>query len=213
MSKNPFGNLNINRDDDDDEDYVKVTRKNSISASNHTSNTEMKKKKKVRPEEKVQQEAPAQVSEGFEVVGKVKKTPYTVKNLEEEGAEVKKDFKKEKFSKGTGNKDRVYNKNRPEKRQYEKHSGTGRGRETAKNGAGGKTVWGDNPEQIAREGKKRYGNEVDQCKFTFFFHFTKNIYKFLNFFIYKNKSVAFLKLIFLTINKIFSVRICLKPQS
>merc|ERR1712032_500232 len=50
---------------------------------------------------------------------------------------------------------------RPQKRQFEKHSGTGRGRETAKNGAGGKTVWGDNPEQIARQAK-HYGSRDDQ---------------------------------------------------
>lgn len=163
-SKNPFGNLNINRDDEDDEGYVKVTSKISTSAGNHTSHTEMKKKKKIRPEVTREEQPSTQISEGFEVVGKVKKQPYTVRNVAEEGEEIKKDFNKEKKHK-TGNKDREYNKNRPQKRQYEKHSGTGRGRETAKNGAGGKTVWGDNPEQIARQAK-HYGSRDDQCKFT-----------------------------------------------
>ena len=193
-SKNPFGNLNINREDDDDEDYVKVTRKNSVSASNHTSHTEMKKKKKIRPEVTREAEPSTQISEGFEVVGKVKKTPYTAKNVAEEGEEIQKDFKKtdSKFHKGTGNKDREYNKNRPQKRQYEKHSGTGRGKETAKNGAGGKTVWGDNSEQIARQGKKNYGTSDDQCKFIFFF-FVKHFFSyfsFMNFF--SKKLVKFL---------------------
>ena len=163
-SKNPFGNLNVNREDDDDDDMVKVTRKNSLSASTHQSHTEMKKKKKVRPEEKVEKENTTQVSEGFEVVGKVNKKPYTPKNTNEEGEEVKKDYKKRDHK--TSHKDKEFNKNRPEKRQYEKHSGTGRGRETAKNGAGGKTVWGDNPEQIARHAKNNYGSRDDQCKFT-----------------------------------------------
>jgi len=119
----------------------------------------MKKKKKVRPEEKPQkQENVQELSEGFEVVGKVSKRPYTKNNNEEEGEQKKEG--KPKY-RGTGNNDRVYNKARPQKRQYEKHSGTGRGRETAKGGAGGKTVWGDNPEQIAREGKRNYGTRDD----------------------------------------------------
>merc|ERR1712032_772495 len=130
-SKNPFGNLNINRDDDDDDDMVKVTRKNSTSASNYQSHSEMKKKKKVRPEEKVRnEENTTQISEGFEVVGKVKKQNYTVKNLTEEGDNIKGDFKKnERSHKGSSNNDRVFNKARPNKRHFEKHSGTGRGKQ------------------------------------------------------------------------------------
>ena len=165
-TKNPFGNLKINRDDDDDDDMVKVTRKNSISASNYTSHTEMKKKKKVRPEANVQQqESTQEVNEGFEVVGKQNKRPYTGRNVQEgEGQEPQKEGKPK--YRGTGNNDRVYNKARPQKRQYEKRSGTGRGKETAKNGAGGGTVWGDNPDQIARQAKN-YGTRDDFCKLFF----------------------------------------------
>ena len=36
------------------------------------------------------------------------------------------------------------------KREYERHSGTGRGKEVAKGGAGGRGTWGDNPKNIAR---------------------------------------------------------------
>ena len=163
-SRNPFGNLTINRDDDDDQDFVKVTPKNSTSASNFTSHTEMKKKKKVRPEEKVKTEEYVETSnEGFEVVGKIKK-PYTAQNVAEEGEEQKKN-NKEKRAKGQDHHEKKqFNKARPEKRQYERHSGTGRGKESAKNGAGGKTVWGDNPEQIARQAKKEGGRD-DYCKF------------------------------------------------
>jgi hypothetical protein len=183
MSRNPFGTLKINRDDDDDEDYIKVNSKNTTSAGIHTSHTAMKKDKvkiKVRPEN-VRQEETNQVSEGFEVVGgKVRKQPYPFKNIEEEGSEVKRDNKKDKSHKGTSNNDRKFNQNRPQKRQYERHSGTGRGRETAKNGAGGKTVWGDNPEQIARHARNNYGSADDQCKFTkFFFTPLKNFTNFL----------------------------------
>ena len=174
-SRNPFGNLTINRDDDDDQDFVKVTPKNSTSASNFTSHTEMKtemkKKKKVRPDEKKKDEEYVQESsEGFEVVGKIKK-PYTSNNANnEEGDEQKKQNKEKKY-KGTGNHSNfVENKTRPQKRQYEKHSGTGRGKETSKNGAGGNGTWGNNPEQIARQARKEGGRD-DYCKFIKFFIF------------------------------------------
>ena len=148
---------------------VLVTPKNTSSASNYQSHTDMKKKKKVRPEEKKRnEENPQEITEGFEVVGKTKQRPYTVKNIAEEGEELQKDNKPQQ-KKGTGNNDRQFNKTRPQKRQYEKHSGTGRGKETAKNGAGGKTVWGDNPDQIARQARNQ-GTRDDFCKFFYFFH-------------------------------------------
>ncbi len=163
-TKNPFGNLNVNRDDDDDEGMVKVTPKTTTSASQFTNVNEMKKKKKVRPEEKREKETVQQpqsqqeITEGFEVVGKATKRPYTAKNNAEEGEDFKKENKKSQ--KGIGI-ERAFNKTRPHKREYERHSGTGRGKETAKGGAGGKTVWGDNPDQIARQA--RNGTRDDYC--------------------------------------------------
>lgn len=160
-TKNPFGNLKIERDSDD-EDFVKVTAKTTTSASNFTSSTEMKKKKKVRPEENKKEETVAQdLGEGFEIVGKNKQKTYTVRNVEEEAQE-EKQGNKEKKNKGASHHDKNQNKTRPHKRLYDKQSGTGRGRETAKNGAGGKTVWGDNPDQIARRAKKQGGRD-DFC--------------------------------------------------
>lgn len=165
-TKNPFGNLRINRDDDDDQDMILVTPKNTTSASNFTSTTEMKKKKKVRPEEKRKNEEIVEEStEGFEVVGKTNKKPYTQRNNGEEATEYKKENKVH-----TKGKERTFNKTRPQKRQYERHSGTGRGKETAKNGAGGRTVWGDNSEQIARQAKN-YGTRDDYCKLIIFYLF------------------------------------------
>lgn len=168
-TKNPFGILNVNRDDSDDDGMVKVTPTTVKSASNFVNTQEQKKKKKVRPEENKQREVTTtytsgvqEITEGFEVVGKVAKRPYTAKNnVEEVEGEGKKENKKP--YKGTGNNDRVYNATRPQKRQYEKHSGTGRGREIAKEGAGGKGTWGDNYKQIARQGKQ-YGTRDDYCK-------------------------------------------------
>lgn len=167
-TKNPFGNLRINRDDDDDDDFVKVTQKNTTSASNFTSNTEMKMKKKVRPEEKVRTEVivSQDESEGFQVVGKTKQRTFTASANNNEESEDKKEDKN-KNQKGTFHNERVQNRTRPQKRQFERHSGTGRGKESSKNGAGGKTVWGDNPNQIAREFKKE--GRVDYCKFIIIF--------------------------------------------
>ena len=42
-------------------------------------------------------------------------------------------------------------------RQYDRQSGTGRGKEVSKGGAGGKGTWGDNPKNIA----KNYENYND----------------------------------------------------
>ena len=46
--------------------------------------------------------------------------------------------------------------NPPRKRQYDKKSGTGRGREISKGGAGGKGTWGNNPKDMARKYEKNY---------------------------------------------------------
>lgn len=40
------------------------------------------------------------------------------------------------------------------KRVYDRHSGTGRGKEISKGGAGGHHTWGMNPHEIAREAEK-----------------------------------------------------------
>ena len=106
------------------------------------------------------------------------------KDVDEEGEEIKKDFKPK--HKGTGNNDRVFNKTRPQKRQYEKHSGTGRGKESAKGGAGGKTVWGDNPEQIARQA--RSGTRDDFCKFTKIFQISIFFFSLMKYFSFRKIS-------------------------
>jgi len=57
-------------------------------------------------------------------------------------------------------------------RQYDRHSGTGRGKEIAKGGAGGLHTWGTNSRQIANEATKHlselgidyYSKEDEECK-------------------------------------------------
>lgn len=49
-------------------------------------------------------------------------------------------------------------------REFERHSGTGRGKEIAKGGAGGKGTWGENPKNIARDYEKGNVFEVEEEK-------------------------------------------------
>jgi hypothetical protein len=160
-TKNPFGNLTIRRDEDDEEI---TSRTQAVTASTGalftaTQAGEQKKKKKVRPEEKKKLEETHQDDEeGFEVVKK--KGPSKPKaaageeETTEKGQEKPKKFKK--FSHALV-KENQFNS---EKRLYERHSGTGRGKEISKGGAGGKHTWGANPKNIARD--QDY-NRDEQC--------------------------------------------------
>lgn len=166
-TKNPFGNLRIDRDDDEE-----VTQTVSKTATAGTplfagNQNDQKKKKKVRPEEVKKEEnyvvAETNNNEGFEVVGKVKSKPRSNFVDEEQTTE-------EKSKKVRPNKGAYIERNQkvnPGKRQFDRQSGTGRGREVAKNGAGSKTVWGDNPENVARSYKKDYDGD-DHCKIFIF---------------------------------------------
>ena len=160
-TKNPFGNLTIRRDEDEEEITTR-TQPASTSTGALFSNAqagEQKKKKKVRPEEKKNVEETRQDDEeGFEVVKK--KAPTKVRNpVAEEETTEKGEQKPKKFKKydHTLVKENKFN---TEKRLYERHSGTGRGKEIAKGGAGGKHTWGANPKNIARD--QDY-NRDEQC--------------------------------------------------
>lgn len=164
-TKNPFGNLTIRRDEDDEEITTRTQPASTSTGAlfNNAQAGEQKKKKKVRPEEKkVVEETRQDDEEGFEVVKK--KAPAKAKNpvAEEESTE-KGEQKPRKFKKLDHNLVKE-NKFNTEKRLYERHSGTGRGKEIAKGGAGGKHTWGSNPKNIARE---EY-NKDEQCKLVIF---------------------------------------------
>jgi hypothetical protein len=158
MSKNPFGQLTIRRDDDEDyvrpQDTPQQTHSTQIFS---TTQPDQKKKKKVRPEEKTKLEEQYQelkqaydeeVERGFQVVQK-KQTRAKPGQTEE----VLEDNKDRKL-KNKGAYLERNDKARPGKRQFERHSGTGRGKEISKGGAGGGHTWGTNPKNIARETTK-----------------------------------------------------------
>jgi hypothetical protein len=151
-TKNPFGLLAFRRDEDEEE---RTTTTQAVTASTgplftNTQAGEQKKKKKVRPEEKKKlEESQPDDEEGFEVVKKKGPTKPRVQATEEESTE-KGEEKQKKFKK-INHQYIKENKFNSEKRVFERHSGTGRGKEISKGGAGGKHTWGANPKNIARE--------------------------------------------------------------
>jgi len=176
-TRNPFGQLRVDRDDDEEvtQTVTKATTSTPLFANPQA--TEQKKKKKVRPDEKKKSEEPvAESNEGFEVVGKQKQRNQRSHNAEEEEevageGKIKSDKHANKVGAGHHNGQRPI---RSGKRQFDRQSGTGRGKEVAKGGAGGKTVWGDNPENIAKQSLKEEYSRDDHCKFFFkFFIFLK----------------------------------------
>jgi hypothetical protein len=166
-TKNPFGQLRVERD----EDEVPQTTSKQATATPLFVNAQAaeKKKKKVRPEDKKRTDEPVQdINEGFEVVGKPKpqkhQRNYNPSEEEEVVGEGKiKDDNHANKHQGLGH--HIHNPRpvRGGKRQFDRHSGTGRGREVAKGGAGGKTVWGDNTEFIAKQ-SMREDFTNDKCK-------------------------------------------------
>ena len=153
---NPFEKLNIKRDEEEEDDgqgeFQKVKGKDKNLPVGIDS-----KKKKTRPKEKVE----ANDEEGFEEVGKTKKKRPANDDEEDElkGGEHKKrreiDYNKEEVRNYRG-------RDKPKRgRQFDRQSGTGRGKEIAKGGAGGKGTWGENPKKIARD----YENNDDDYYF------------------------------------------------
>merc|ERR1711976_143996 len=81
--------------------------------------------------------------------GFIKKTRAPVRNNRGGNDEVRTEGKEN--TKKKSYKDRNAKPVREGKRQFDKQSGTGRGKEISKNGAGGKGTWGTNPKNVARE--------------------------------------------------------------
>ena len=86
--------------------------------------------------------------DGFEEVVKHKVRPRKNEDPDNNQFPKQKEFHKKKIH--------VKEENPPRKRQYDKKSGTGRGREISKGGAGGKGTWGNNPKDMARKYEKNY---------------------------------------------------------
>lgn len=144
---NPFNKLKVQRDEEDNETLktnAPTTNKNQ-PLFNNTKNEEKKKVKQRPPKE----EKPSHDdNEGFEYVGKV---PKKSQKLQSQNAEyvssnakpgAKDTFTNEKTYHKRGDKYDNNYKPRGNKREFERHSGTGRGNEVKKGGAGGKGTWG-----------------------------------------------------------------------
>ena len=168
MSKNPFGQLVVRRDDDEDETNFTNAKPSTTTSTGplFTQNQADKKKKKVRPEEnkKETSEYREENNEGFE---EIKKRAPRNKQSNEDETQVDPKARKPK------NKGAYLDRNdkplRDGKRQFDRQSGTGRGKEIAKGGAGGHHTWGNNSKAIAREASKQvetkdyYSRDDDRC--------------------------------------------------
>jgi hypothetical protein len=145
MSSNPFEKLHIKRGEEEEDDGQGEFQQVKSKDKNVPFGIEQKKKKQ-RPKEKVEEEG----DEGFEEVPSKFKKKNPENNDEEEikGDEHK---KRKGINYNTAEERDYRTKDKPRRgRQFDKHSGTGRGKEIAKGGAGGKGTWGENPKTIAR---------------------------------------------------------------
>ena len=144
---NPFEKLNIKRDIEEEDDGQGEFQKVKGKDKNLPIGIEQKKRK-TRPKENVE----ANDEEGFEEVGNKAKKKRPVNDEEDEGFEGGEHKKRKGINYGTAEKTEYRTKDKPKRgRQFDRQSGTGRGKEIAKGGAGGKGTWGENPKAIARE--------------------------------------------------------------
>lgn len=169
-SKNPFGNLTIRRDEDEEEvTQTKTGASTTVQQPLFTQNN-TQKKKKVRPEEKKKHDEHHQeedTEEGFSVVKKNSK-PIKPRVQQDRDENAPKEKVKEHHLKNKG----AYNDRNTKvpqgKRLFDKQSGTGRGKEIAKNGQGGKHTWGGD----GRRNRDEEYNGDEDCKFLLKFFFT-----------------------------------------
>ena len=138
---NPFEKLSVKRDVEEEDDGQGEFKKVKGKEKNLPIGIEQKKKK-TRPKETT----PVADEEGFEEVGKGHKKRGGNDEEDEE-------FKGGEHKKRRGvNYGRTEKTDRPKRgRQFDRQSGTGRGKEVSKGGAGGKGTWGDNPQRIAKD--------------------------------------------------------------
>ncbi len=127
---NPFGKLTVGGDKDLQADL------NTNLSSKISPLPEDKLRKKVRPAENVHI-----LEEGFTEVRRGKASEMKFKDVI---------FLPEESGVDEGKKAKTHFHPRGGKRMFERRSGTGRGKEISKAGAGGKTTWG-NIDQIAKD--------------------------------------------------------------
>ena len=150
MTKNPFEKLRIKDDmEEEEDDFITVGHKKKQFIS-YSKPDETKKKKKIRPEEKKRLEEETNKNQDqqtsiqeFKQVCKQKRINqnegdinYLIENAIEEGTNLYHPFKYSDYKEQP-------RYPREGKRLYDRRSGTGRGREISKQGAGGKNTWGN----------------------------------------------------------------------
>lgn len=147
---NPFNKLKVQRDDE--EDFVAVQSSKPAAATKQPlfGNPEDKAKKPKQRPKKETAEKEEENNEGFQFVGKQPKKPRT----EETNAEVVVD---KKFGKDNQKNDYPHKRGEGKvrvntnQRVFDRHSGTGRGKEVKKEGAGGKYTWGNQGKNAQRD--------------------------------------------------------------
>lgn len=144
MNNNPFNKLKVQREE---EEFVTVTSKKP----------EKQEKPLAQPKKRPVEEHDED-KEGFETVGKVEKKKYFSKNTEEEAGQTKPgvNVDNQRHHKKHVGEVRVGGN----QRAFDRHSGTGRGKEIKKEGAGGKGTWG-NQERAAKKEVYDYDDSSD----------------------------------------------------
>ena len=144
MNNNPFNKLKVQREE---EEFVTVTSKKQ----------EKQEKPLAQPKKRPVDEHDED-KDGFETVGKVEKKRFVNKNTEEEAGQTKPgvNVDNQRHHKKHVGEVRVGSN----QRAFDRHSGTGRGKEIKKEGAGGKGTWG-NQERAAKKEVYDYDDSSD----------------------------------------------------
>jgi hypothetical protein len=149
-TSNPFGKLKVRRDAEDEELPETTTTKEALTTNQALfTQPQQSQKKKVRPAEAEGTSQPQQDNqEGFSVVRKKIPGKFQNRTLNAEVVHADKERKPPQNKGAFDDRNKVP---KAGKRQFDKQSGTGFGKEIKKGGAGGHHTWGDNPKNLARD--------------------------------------------------------------
>lgn len=148
---NPFNKLKVHRDEDEEEGFATVGKTVAHADPLFKKADDKAKKPKQRPKEEKKEEThqpEEETNEGFETVGKVAK-----KGRGEEAGNEEVEKKPHAFKQTKEHRDKRHEGQfaaNSKKRVFDRHSGTGRGKEIPKDGAG-KGNWGNQAKSAKRE--------------------------------------------------------------
>lgn len=155
---NPFNKLKVERDE---EDFVEVNNGKIGGSSQPLFGKDQKPKKKIRPEKKEdEQREEVNDNDGFAMVGKGNKKPNNRGGDDDKNFE-QKPGKKDAPRKFHQNRNNQQFREGAKTRQFDRHvSGTGRGKEIAKGGRGGKGTWEGKGREMVDYDTDYYFNRV-----------------------------------------------------